>query len=63
MPRIGYTVYTQARGEKIMLNRIALFLEALPLIPRLILAIGLIMVAVGFVEVLSTIESWQDVVK
>jgi hypothetical protein len=46
-----------------MLTRIALFLEALPLIPRLILAIGLIMVAVGFVEVLSTIESWQDVVK
>ena len=46
-----------------MLTRIALFLEALPLIPRLILGIGLILVAVGFVEVLSTIESWQDVVK
>jgi len=41
-----------------MLTRIALFLEALPLIPRLILGIGLIMVAVGFVEVLSTIERW-----
>ena len=52
-----------SKRRKIMLTRIALFLEALPLIPRLILGIGLIMVAVGFVEVLSTIESWQDVVK